>query len=129
MYADVAHLTDDSMSFCLDLLARTGVAMAPGIDFDTVLGFFETRYNTAKKYADRTYNLRLAASRLDGMVLMPGDVFDFNEVVGPRDEAHGYKVAPVIAQGELVDGIGGGTCQVSGTLHAAAFFAGLEIVA
>lgn len=99
-----------------------------GIDFDTVLGYFETRYNPARKYADRTYNLRLAASRLDGMVLMPGEVFDFNGVVGPRDEAHGYKVATVIAQGELVDGIGGGTCQVSGTLHAAAFFAGLEIV-
>src|SRR5690606_38614959 len=42
--------------------------------------------------------------------------------------ANGYRVAPVIAQGELVDGIGGGTCQTSGTLHAAAFFAGLTIV-
>ena len=59
---------------------------------------------------------------------MPGEIFDFNEVVGPRDEANGYKVAPVIAEGELVDGIGGGTCQISGTLHGAAFFAGLEIV-
>jgi hypothetical protein len=48
--------------------------------------------------------------------------------VEPRDKAHGYKVAPVIAQGELIDGIGGGTCQVSGTLHGAAFFAGLDIV-
>ncbi|MBK6514655.1 MAG: VanW family protein [Polyangiaceae bacterium] len=103
-------------------------AQLDGIDFDTVLGYFETRYNTAKKYADRTYNLRLAASKLDGMVLLPGEIFDFNEVVGPRDEANGYKVATVIAQGELVDGIGGGTCQVSGTLHSAAFFAGLEIV-
>ena len=59
---------------------------------------------------------------------MPGEVFDFNDVVGPRDEAHGYRVAPVIAQGELVDGLGGGTCQISGTLHGAAFFAGLDIV-
>jgi hypothetical protein len=55
-------------------------------------------------------------------------VFDFNEVVGPRDEANGYRVAKVIAQGELVDGLGGGTCQISGTLHAAVFFAGLEVV-
>jgi hypothetical protein len=55
-------------------------------------------------------------------------VFDFNETVGPRDEANGYKVAKVIAEGELVDGIGGGTCQISGTLHGAAFFAGLDIV-
>ncbi len=97
-----------------------------GVRFDSVLGFYETRYNPM--LTERTYNLRLAASKLDGMVLMPGETFDFNAVVGPRDEARGYRVAPVIAQGELVDGLGGGTCQVSGTLHAAAFFAGLEIV-
>ena len=61
-------------------------------------------------------------------MILPGETFDFNDVVGPRDEANGYKVAPVIAQGELVDGIGGGTCQIAGTLHGAAFFAGLDIV-
>jgi hypothetical protein len=72
--------------------------------------------------------LRLAASKLDGTVLLPGEEFDFNAIVGPRDEANGYKVAPVIAQGELVDGIGGGTCQISGTLHGAAFFAGLDML-
>jgi hypothetical protein len=58
---------------------------------------------------------------------LPGETFDFNQVVGPRTELSGFRVAPVIAQGELVDGIGGGTCQVAGTLHAAAFFAGLEV--
>jgi len=98
------------------------------IKFDHVLGWFETRYTPGKKSEDRTFNLRLAASKLDGRVVMPGEVFDFNAVVGPRDEAHGYRVATVIAQGELVDGLGGGTCQISGTLHAAAFFAGLEVV-
>ena len=98
------------------------------VKFDQVLGWFETRYTLGARYRARTYNLRLAASKLDGTVLLPGETFDFNETVGPRDEANGYKVAPVIAQGELVDGIGGGTCQISGTLHGAAFFAGLEIV-
>jgi vancomycin resistance protein YoaR len=98
------------------------------VRFDAVLGWFETRYNRGEKYAARSYNLRLAASKLDGHVLLAGETFDFNEVVGPRDEANGYKVAPVIAEGELVDGIGGGTCQISGTLHGATFFAGLEIV-
>ena len=97
------------------------------VAFDEVLGAFETRYNRADRHAARTYNLRQAASKFDGYVLLPGEVFNFNEVVGPRDEANGYKVALVIAEGELVDGIGGGTCQVSGTLHGAAFFAGLEI--
>ena len=98
------------------------------VTFDHVLGYFETAYARGSKHELRTFNLRLAASRLDGHVVLPGEVFDFNEVVGPRDEAHGYKIAPVIAEGELVDGIGGGTCQISGTLHAAAYFAGLEIV-
>ncbi|MEM6788247.1 MAG: VanW family protein [Myxococcota bacterium] len=107
---------------------RLRAAELGNVVFDHVLGYFETRYNRSARYADRTFNLRLAASRLDGTVLRPGEVFDFNETVGPRDEANGYRVAPVIAQGELVDGIGGGTCQVSGTLHGAAFFAGLEVV-
>jgi vancomycin resistance protein YoaR len=99
-----------------------------GLEFKSVMGHFETRYSKEEKVRDRTFNLRLAAQRLDGTVLLPGEEFDFNDIVGPRDEASGYKVATVIADGELVDGIGGGTCQISGTLHGAAFFAGLEIV-
>jgi vancomycin resistance protein YoaR len=98
-----------------------------GVSTDAVLGWFETKYARDLKHEARTYNLRLAASKLDGYVLLPGETFDFNQVVGPRSEAMGYKVAPVIAQGELVDGIGGGTCQIAGTLHAASFFAGLEL--
>jgi vancomycin resistance protein YoaR len=107
---------------------KRSAADLAGVEFDKVLGWFDTRYDRSDRHAARTFNLRLAASKLDGTVLLPGEVFDFNEVVGPRDEANGYKVAPVIAEGELVDGIGGGTCQISGTLHGAAFFAGLEIV-
>lgn len=98
------------------------------VAFDDILGYFETRYDRSARFQARSYNLRLAASKLDGQVLLPGEVFDFNETVGPRDETNGYKVAKVIAEGELVDGIGGGTCQISGTLHGAAFFAGLDIV-
>jgi len=110
-----------------NIVPKRVAAQLKDVEFKSVLGWFETRYNTAGKFAARAQNLALAARRLDGTVLMPGETFDFNEVVGPRDEAHGYQVAPVIAQGELVDGIGGGTCQISGTLHAAVFFAGLEI--
>lgn len=107
--------------------ARTK-ALLEDVKFDDVLGYFETKYARDQKHEARTFNLRLAASKLDGHVILPGETFDFNEVVGPRDEAHGYKVATVIAQGELVDGIGGGTCQIAGTLHGAAFFSGLDVV-
>jgi vancomycin resistance protein YoaR len=99
-----------------------------GVRIDDVLGWFETKYARDQKHEARTFNLRNAASKLNGYVIFPGETFDFNTVVGPRNEANGYKVAPVIAQGELVDGIGGGTCQIAGTLHGAAFFAGLDIV-
>src|SRR5262249_10666708 len=51
-----------------------------------------------------------------------------NEVVGDRTEKEGYRVAPVIQGGELIDGLAGGMCQIASTLHAASFFAGLEIV-
>ena len=108
--------------------AKRRLADLKDVKLDTVLGEFETHYDRSEKARDRTYNLRLAASKLDGHVLLPGETFEFNEAVGPRDEANGYKVATVIAEGELVDGIGGGTCQISGTLHVAVFFSGLEIV-
>lgn len=107
---------------------RRVAAELGNVQLDAVLGYFETNYDRSDRVQARSYNLRLAASKLDGTVLLPGEVFDFNDIVGPRDEANGYKVATVIAEGELVDGIGGGTCQISGTLHGAAFFAGLSIV-
>jgi vancomycin resistance protein YoaR len=119
----------DTVDAAVETIApRLTAAELGNVKFDHVLGYFETRYSQGGKAKERTYNLRLAASKLDGTVLMPGQVFDFNGTVGPRDEAHGYRVAPVIAQGELVDGLGGGTCQISGTLHGAAFFAGLPMV-
>jgi vancomycin resistance protein YoaR len=135
VYATLARVDDAfrrgqrEVEAAADVIAPSVSAAGLGnVTFDEVLGYFETRYSTVGKYEARSYNLRLAASRLDGYVLPPGAVFDFNKIVGPRNEANGYKVAPVIAQGELVDGIGGGTCQITGTLHGAVFFAGLEVV-
>jgi vancomycin resistance protein YoaR len=99
-----------------------------GIETGAVVGFFETPYSRMRKDRDRTYNLGLAASMLDGQVIMPGSVFSFNETLGDRSEARGFRYAPVIAGGTLVEGMGGGTCQVASTLYAAAFFAGMVIV-
>jgi len=94
--------------------------------FSVELGHFSTHYNAMK--TERTANLRAAAARIRGTVLPPGGVFDFNQVVGERSRANGFRPATVIAGGELVDGVGGGACQVAGSLHAAAFFAGLPIL-
>lgn len=95
-------------------------------DVSHVLAEFETKYSVTD--AIRNFNLKLAASKLDGHVIAPGGEFSFNDVVGPRTEKEGYKVAGVIDAGEMVDGLAGGTCQISSTLHGAAFFAGLDLV-
>jgi vancomycin resistance protein YoaR len=105
--------------------ARTRVALND-LDVSAVLGSFESRYNTLD--SDRSFNLRVAARHVDGVVLLPGDEFDFNRIVGERSEANGFRPAPVIADGEVTDGVGGGTCQIAGTLHAAVFFAGLPFL-
>ena len=98
------------------------------IDISTVLGYWETRYSALAVDSDRTYNLKVGADHLNGHILKPHEVFSFNEVVGDRTEKEGYRVAPVIQGGELIDGLAGGMCQIASTLHAASFFAGLDIV-
>lgn len=76
---------------------------------------------------NRLTNIRLAAERINGKVLQPGETFSFNEIVGPRDKAHGFKEALEIMNNEYVPGIGGGVCQVSSTLYNAALLANLAI--
>jgi vancomycin resistance protein YoaR len=98
------------------------------LSIGTVLGWYETSYSTSTRWRNRTYNLRVAARKLNGTILMPDEVFDFNAALGPRTQAEGYRIALVIARGELVDGIAGGVCQISSTLFAAAFFAGLDVL-
>ncbi len=112
------------------LLPRTPLLGAHSFDhvnMGVVLGEFETRYNRGNTSLDRTHNLKVAAAKIDGYVLQPRETFDFNAVVGDRTTRNGFKLAPVIADGELTSGMGGGTCQIASTLHAAVFFAGLPI--
>jgi vancomycin resistance protein YoaR len=98
------------------------------IDVSSVISTWETRYSNAAIDNDRTYNLKVGADKLNGHIIRPGQVFSFNGAVGDRTEKEGYRVAPVIQGGELIDGLAGGMCQIASTLHAAAFFAGLDIV-
>ncbi len=102
--------------------------IAARLDVGVVLGSFSTPYSMDLAVADRTHNLKVGASALDGFVLMPGETFSFNAVVGERTVEQGYRYAPGIESGELVDVVGGGICQVASTAFGAAFFAGLEIV-
>lgn len=102
--------------------------LAEGLDIGVALATFETPYSTEPNYADRAYNLKIGAAPLDGYVLMPGATMSFNEVVGDRTGEAGFRFAPGIADGEMIDTVGGGICQISSTLYGAAFFAGLELL-
>ena len=94
--------------------------------FPDLLGEFSTRYSVSDR--DRTTNLRLAANKVNGTVLMPGETFSYNTVVGERTIAAGYKEAPIYVSGQVVDGLGGGICQISSTIYNAVVYANLDIV-
>lgn len=78
--------------------------------------------------ANRNTNLRLACKAINGYVIMPGEVFSYNTVLGKRTEEKGYKGAPAYSGGQTVDSIGGGICQVSSTLYYCTLVADLETV-
>ncbi len=78
---------------------------------------------------DRVHNVRLAASRLRGLLLPTGFELSFNRAVGPRTRQAGFREAPVLVDEELVPGDGGGVCQVSSTLFNAALLADLVVTA
>jgi len=78
--------------------------------------------------ANRIYNISLASSRFKGVLVAPGEVFSFNEVLGDVSVFTGYKQAYIIQDGKTILGDGGGVCQVSTTLFRAALNAGLPIV-
>ncbi len=94
--------------------------------FPDLLGEFSTTYNAGA--TARTTNLRLASNKINNTVVMPGETFSYNKVVGERTVAAGYKEAPAYAGGKVVNDIGGGICQITSTLYNAVIFANLDIV-
>lgn len=93
--------------------------------FKDVLAEFTTTYD--QSYTARVTNLQVAAKNMNGTILYPGDEFSYNEAVGERTAARGFKEAHVFAGGKVVDGLGGGICQVSSTLYNAVLLANLEV--
>ncbi len=89
---------------------------------NTLIGSYATAYNPN---ISRAVNIALASSRINGLVIQPGESFSFNQAILPRTAANGYVKANVIVNKKYVLGIGGGICQVSSTLYAAMLTAGL----
>ena len=94
--------------------------------FQDTLGYCKTEYDADNE--NRTENLRLACSKLDGIILQPGETLSYNDTLGKRTTEAGYKPAPAYSGTELVDEVGGGICQVSSTLYLSSLFAELTIV-
>lgn len=90
-----------------------------------LLGKYNTKFDGSN--VNRTTNIRLSSKAIDNLILMPGEEFSFNKVVGQRTTERGYKSAGVIVRGEFSEDIGGGICQVSSTLFNSVDEAGLKI--
>lgn len=93
---------------------------------NNIIATYSTSY--AGSSSGRIANIVLAAQKINGYVVNPGKRFSYNQVVGPRTAAAGFKIAHVYVGTKVVDGIGGGICQVSSTLYNAVVMADLKTV-
>lgn len=93
--------------------------------FPDLLSSFRTSFTSSN--SNRSTNIRLCSEKINGTVLMPGETFSFNQVVGKRTPEAGFKPATAYSNGEVVQEYGGGICQVSSTLYNAVLYANLEI--
>lgn len=94
--------------------------------FPYLISTYTTRYDASN--LNRSQNLAIATGKINGTVLMPGEEFSFNQIVGKRTIEEGYKDAKIYQDGKVVDGLAGGICQISSTLYNAVIKANLEIV-
>jgi len=90
----------------------------------TYTTYFSTDTTNGK---NRAHNMAIAVSKINNLILAPGEEFSFNDVVGPRTAERGYKMAHVYSAGKIIDGIGGGICQVSSTMYNAVLKADLTV--
>lgn len=122
-------ITEEGMQFSIPLkitLPDTTIDSVMEELFRDTLSTYTTNFNVNE--VERSDNVRTAAKSIDNVILMPGQEFSYNNIVGERTTERGYKVAKVYQAGQVVDGMGGGICQVSSTLYNAVVKADLEIL-
>lgn len=112
------------------LLLSTAVIAQDIATGTAVLGSYETRFHYAGDdvIRNRAYNVRKAIRKLDGTILRPQETLSYNRLLGQRTGERGWRQAKTILHGEIFIDYGGGICQVSSTLHAAAIYSGMEII-
>ena len=104
--------------------AKRSTAEASAMGITRRIGGYETIYGGDP---NRIHNVQLVARLIDGKLIAPGATFSFNQTTGARTASKGFLEAPVIINGEVTTGLGGGVCQVSTTVFNAAYEAGLKI--
>ncbi|OWZ83096.1 VanW family protein [Natranaerobius trueperi] len=97
------------------------------MNLDSVIGSFATSFS-ANEDENRVANISLAADYINETLIKPKEQFSFNETVGPINKENGYKTSSIIVDGEFVDGVGGGVCQVSSTVYNSVLKTGIEPV-
>lgn len=95
------------------------------MEFPDTLATYSTTYNISNY--NRANNIVISANKINNIILMPGEEFSYNQILGERTEKAGYKPAPAYVEGNLVNEYGGGICQTSSTLYNAALLSNLEI--
>lgn len=114
-----------TLVFCVgDLTMQKNIAHAEKAEY-RLIATFSTYYGDSTQ--NRKDNIALASNKINGLTLYPEDEFSFNDIVGKRTENNGFKSAYVIVDGEYVEGVGGGVCQVSSTLYNCALLCNLAI--
>lgn len=94
--------------------------------FAHTLGAFTSNY--AESNVNRSTNVKLASNKINNVILLPGEEFSYNKVVGKRTFENGFKEASIYTSNGVTNGLGGGICQVSSTLYNAVLRANLQIV-
>lgn len=93
--------------------------------FPNRIATYSTKYSTAD--VNRTTNIKISVNKINGVVLLPGEEFSYNKVLGPRTPQAGYKLGAAYIGGKVVSDYGGGVCQTSSTLYNAVLLSNLEI--
>ncbi len=125
---DLAESDDKNFSFDIPVTKK-----APEVSTDQIndLGIKELIGRGTSTYfhsiSGRIFNINLAASKINGTLVKPGDTFSFNQTLGDVSKLTGYKEAYIISEGRTILGDGGGVCQVSTTLFRSVLDAGLPI--
>lgn len=122
-------LSKDDMDYVIPLKYTKPQITTESLDinvFPDLIAQYDTKYDVTN--TNRANNLIIASNKLNGITVEPGETFSYNKTLGARTVENGYKEAAIYENGKVVNGLGGGICQISTMLYNAAVFANLDIV-